>query len=189
MSPGRGGSRGGGEGLVTGPTGGVMKHCWYVTGCAPIEGVKDISRNTILSSESLLFVVEYISIDSDVWKWLEGAFHMEVQIGGFSDYFENHHEISWTPLVLSYHLCIPQSLLTLVQLSTMGNTLAYSTVEAAGGRVYRWAERVAGLRVYREGTRIIIQPDTAYFCHCSEGARSSLILTSILLECLSFVKL
>ena len=63
-----------------------------------IGGVKEISRNTILSSESLLSVVEYISIDSDVWKWLEGAFHMEVQIGGFSDYFENHHEILWTPL-------------------------------------------------------------------------------------------
>ena len=114
---------------------------------------------------------------------------MEVQIGASSDYFENHHEISWTPLVLSYHLCIPQSLLTIVQPSTMGNTLAYSTVEAAGGRVYWWAERVAGLRVYREGTRIIIQPDTAYFCHCSEGARSSLILTSILLECIFFVRL
>ena len=122
-------------------------------------------------------------------KVLEGAFHMEVQIGASSDYFENHHEISWTPLVLSYHLCIPQSLLTIVQPSTMGNTLAYSTVEAAGGRVYWWAERVAGLRVYREGTRIIIQPDTAYFCHCSEGDRSSLILTSIILECLFFVKL
>ena len=120
-------------------------------------------------------------------KVLEGAFNMEVQIGASSDYFENHH--AWTPLVLSDHLCIPQSLMTIVQPSTMGNTLAYSTVEAAGGRVYRWAERVAGLRVYREGTRIIIQPDTGFFCHCSEGDRSSLILTSILLECLSFVKL
>ena len=31
-------------------------------------------------------------------KVLEGAFHMEVQIGASSDYFENHHEILWTPL-------------------------------------------------------------------------------------------
>ena len=50
---------------------------------------------------------------------------------------ENHHEISLTPLVLKYHLCIPQSPLTIVQLSTMGNIVPYNTVEAAGGRVYR----------------------------------------------------